>query len=136
MQTKNIKSVFDQQTDMENKRHNYNAKIGVDYSVSKNSTVGVVINGFINPGKWKSNTNTLIYDPNYNLTEQTKAFTSNNEKWKNFSGNINFRTKLDSAGQELTTDLSAIFNISLYQFFQPLVSTIMITTGGIKKATF
>lgn len=131
VQTKNIKSVFDQQTDMENKRHNYNAKIGVDYSVSKNSTVGVVINGFINPGKWKSNTNTLIYDPNYNLTEQTKAFTSNNEKWKNFSGNINFRTKLDSAGQELTTDLDYIqYNATS---FQPLVSTYYDNNGNQKK---
>jgi hypothetical protein len=119
--TKNIKSIFDQQTDMENQNHNYSAKVGLDYSVSKRSTIGVVLNGFYSPSLWQSSTNTLIYDPNGNLTDQTKAYTQNDEKWKNFSSNINFRTKLDSAGQELTSD----FDFIQYKAtsFQPLTST-------------
>lgn len=130
--TKNVKSVFDQKTEMENERQNYNAKIGVDYSVSKNSTLGVVLNGFYNPGTWKSNTNTYIYDPNHNLTDQTKAFTSNDEKWKNFSSNVNFRTKLDSAGQELTADLDFIQYKATS--FQPLISTYYDNNGNQKQA--
>jgi len=129
--TKNIKSIFDQKTEMENERQYYYAKVGIDYSVSKNSTVGVVVNGFYNPSMWKSNTNTFIYDPNYNLTDQTKAFTYNDENWKNFSSNINFRTKLDSAGQELSTD----FDFIQYKAtsFQPLTSTYYDNLGYQKQ---
>ena len=106
--TKNIKSIFDQKSTMENIRDFYSAKIGADYSISKKTTVGVVLNGYYNPGIWQSSTNTFIYDPNNVLTKQTTAFTENNEKWKNFSSNVNLRTVLDSTGQELTADLDYI----------------------------
>ena len=106
--TKNIKSIFDQKSIMENERDFYSAKIGADYSFSKKTTLGAVLNGYYNPGQWKSSTNTFIYDPNYVLTKQTSAFTQNNEKWRNFSSNVNFRTVLDTTGQELTADLDYI----------------------------
>ena len=106
--TKNIKSIFDQKSEMENKRDFYSAKIGADYSISKKTTVGAVINGYSNPGQWTSSTNTFIYDPNNVLLKRTSTFTENNEKWKNFSTNVNFRTVLDSTGQELTADLDYI----------------------------
>ncbi len=103
--TKNIKSVFDQESNMENQSHYVYGKAGLDYNVTKKTTVGVVINGYYNPSTWESITNTSIYDPNMVLTNKTKAITSNKEEWKNFSSNVNFRTVLDSAGQELTGDL-------------------------------
>ena len=106
--TKDIKSIFDQTSYMENQSHYYNAKIGADYTFTKKTTFGVVLNGYYNPSKWESNTNTLIYDPNNILTSKTGATAVNDEKWKNFSGNLNFRTILDSVGQELTTDLDYI----------------------------
>ena len=102
--TKSIKSIFESNTGMENQRHYYNAKMGFDYSVSKNTTLGVVLNGYYNPSLWQSSTNTSIYDPNHNLTDVTTAYTENKEKWKNFSTNVNLRTKLDTAGQEITAD--------------------------------
>jgi hypothetical protein len=106
--TKNLLSKFDQVSNMENQNNFYSGKIGLDYSASKKTTLGVVVNGFYNPGTWESKTNTLIYDPNDVLTARTKASTKNDEKWKNFSSNINVRTTLDSAGQELTADLDYI----------------------------
>ena len=130
--TKNIKSIFDQETLMENQRHYYNAKIGLDYSVSKNTTVGVVLNGFYNPSLWQSSTNTLIYDPNYNLTAQTTAYTENKENWKNFSSNFNVRTKLDTAGQEITADLDFIQYKATSM--QPLTSTYYDNMGNMTQA--
>jgi hypothetical protein len=106
--TKNLLSMFDQKSNMINQNHFASAKVGLDYSASKNTTLGVVLSGFYNPGIWGSNTNTLIYDPSHVLTSQTKASTTNEEKWKNFSSNFNFRTVLDSAGQELTADLDYV----------------------------
>jgi len=130
--TKIIKSIFDQETSMESESHNYSAKAGVDYNLSERSTLGVVLSGFYNPSLWQSNTNTLIYDPNYTLTDQTTAFSQNDEKWKNFSTNVNFRTKLDSAGQELTADLDYI-NYKATNF-QPLISTYYDNAGNLKQA--
>lgn len=129
--TKNIKSIFDQSTDMENQSHNYSAKAGLDYTVSKNTTIGFVLNGFYNPSLWQSSTRTSIYDPNYSLTDVTTAYTENKEKWKNFSTNLNFRTKLDSAGQELTTDLDFIQYKATS--IQPLTSTYFDNAGNQLK---
>jgi iron complex outermembrane receptor protein len=126
--TKNIKSIFDQTTTMESQSHNYNAKAGLDYTVSKNTTIGLVLNGYYNPSLWQSSTMTSIYDPNYNLTNVTKAYTENEEKWKNFSTNLNFRTKLDTAGQELTADLDFIQYKATS--VQPLTSTYFDNTGN------
>lgn len=130
--TKAITSIFDQQSDMENQNHYYSGKVGADFTVSKSTTVGVVLNGFYNPSLWQSNTNTLIYDPNNNLTAQTKAYTENDESWKNFSSNFNVRTKLDSAGQEITAD----FDFVQYKAtsVQPLTSYYYDNMGNLKQA--
>ncbi len=130
--TKNIKSIFDQETHMENQRHFYSSKIGLDYTVSKNTTVGMVLNGFYNPSLWQSRTNTYIYDPNNNLTDQTTAYTENKERWKNFSSNFNFRTKLDSAGQEITADLDFVQYKATS--VQPLTSTYYDNMGNMTNA--
>ena len=118
--TKDITTIFDQKSDMENQSHFYSGKMGLDYSVSKKTTLGVVFNGFYNPSHWESKTNAYIYEPNGELRSQTKAHTWNDEKWKNYSGNFNFRTVLDSAGQELTGDLDYIQYKSTN--YQPLYS--------------
>jgi hypothetical protein len=118
--TKQLLHIFDQTSLMRNRSHYYGAKVGVDYSVSKKTTIGMVLNGFYKPSTWQSNSNTYILDPNYNLESQTIASVRNDEKWKNFSGNLNLRTALDSAGQELTTDLDYIQYTATSS--QPLVS--------------
>jgi len=104
----NISSIFDQHAKMSNENHFYSGKIGLDYLVSKKTTVGVAINGFYNPSTWQANTRTDIYEADGNLMNQAKTDTRNTEKWKNFSSNFNFRTVLDSAGQELSGDFDFI----------------------------
>jgi iron complex outermembrane recepter protein len=129
--TKAITSIFDQNTEMENQSHNYSAKIGMDYTISKNTTLGAVVNGFYNPSLWQSNSNTFINNPDGSLREQIISYTENEEKWKNFSSNINFRTKLDTAGQELSADLDFIQYKATS--FQPLTSTYYNNMGNITK---
>lgn len=127
--TKAITSIFDQTTRMENQSHNYNAKVGLDYSVSKNTTLGVVLNGFYNPSLWESKSTTFIKNPDGSLNQQINSDTYNDEKWKNFSSNINFRTKLDTAGQELSADLDFIQYKATS--FQPLTSIYYNNIGNI-----
>ena len=129
--TKNIKAIFDQNSNMGNRSDNYSAKVGLDYSVSKNTTIGIVVNGFYNPSIWHSSTNTLIYDPNNNLTNQTTAFTKNEEEWKNFSSNFNVRTKLDSTGQTITADLDLIQYKATS--LQPLTSSYYDNMGNLTR---
>jgi iron complex outermembrane receptor protein len=118
--TKNILSVFDQKSDMQNQSQYYSGKIGLDYSASKKTTLGVVLSSSYNPSTWQSNTNTYINEPNGDRRSQTKSSTKNDEKWKNFSSNFNLRHTIDSAGQEITADLDYIQYRSTS--FQPLYS--------------
>lgn len=126
--TKNILSIFDQTSRMVNNNHFLSGKVGMDYSVSKKTTLGVVLSSFYNPSRWESSTETFIYDPNSVLTNQTNAFTENVEKWKNYSANLNFRTLLDTAGQELTGDIDFIQYKSTN--VQPLVSSYFDNDGN------
>ncbi len=126
--TKDLSSKFDQTSKMNNANDYYSAKVGMDYYVSKKTTLGVVLNGYTNPSTWQSNTNTFIYDPNNTLTSQTKAFAYNDQKWKNFSGNFNFQHVFDSAGQELTSDLDYIQYRSTNN--QPLISSYFDNMGN------
>ncbi|HEY6504593.1 MAG TPA: TonB-dependent receptor [Chitinophagaceae bacterium] len=130
--TKDILSIFDQKSAMENQGHFYSGKIGVDYSASKKTTFGVVLNGYYNPSTWESNTTTHIYDPLGNLTNMTTAYSRNDEKWKNFSSNFNVRTLLDSTGQELTADLDYIQYRSTS--VQPLISSYYDNAGNLLQA--
>ena len=130
--TKEIKSIFDQKTSMENQRHYYNAKIGADFFVSKKTTLGVGVNGFYNPSTWESVSSTDIFDPNHVLTSKTGATTRNDEKWKNFSGNVNFRTVLDSAGQEITADVDYVQYSATSS--QPLTSYYYDAMGNLTQA--
>lgn len=129
--TKDLLSIFDQKSIMENQSHYYSAKVGLDYTVSKKTTVGFVVNGFYNPSTWKSNTNTFIYTPANVLVSQSKSFSQNDEKWKNFSSNVNLRTVLDSVGQELSADLDYVQYRSTST--QPLISSYYDNMGNLAK---
>ena len=106
--TKDLLSIFKQRSIMGNESEFFNAKLGADYYASKKTTLGVVFSGFNNPSVWNSRTSTWIYSPDNTLLSQTKAITENDSKWKNFSGNFNLRSQLDSAGQEITADLDYV----------------------------
>jgi outer membrane receptor protein involved in Fe transport len=103
--TKQLLSYFDQTARMINKNNSENAKIGVDYFAGKNTTFGIVVTGFTSD---RDNTNrnvTDIYNSSLVLNNQTKAFSTAKQNWKNFSTNLNFRQQLDTLGTELTADI-------------------------------
>ncbi|MBI5857068.1 MAG: TonB-dependent receptor [Sphingobacteriales bacterium] len=129
--TKDILSIFDQTSKMANESHFYSAKVGLDYFATKKTTLGFVLNGYQNPHIWKSNTNTDIFNPNYVLTNQTKASSRNDDKWNNFSVNGYLKTVLDSAGQEFSTDLDYIQYRSTSM--QSLISSYYDNAGNLTK---
>lgn len=103
--TKEIKSHFDQESRIKDKGESLNGKIGLDYYVSKKTTLGAVVSGFNNPGVFSNQSDVFISDPNRILLSRTLANTSNDRKWKNVSTNLNFRHVFDSTGKELTADV-------------------------------
>ena len=103
--TKEMVTHFDQVSRMKNTGSFANAKLGADYFAGKNTTIGVVFSGFANRNDFRNNNNTNIYNKNMDFQSQTRAISLQEERWKNFSTNINFRQVLDSAGKELTADL-------------------------------
>ena len=102
--TKHLLRYFDQEAKMHNEWRSFNAKVGMDYFASKNTTLGVVFNGYSNPGEFGNRNTTFISDANGLLMSETRATADFNQHWKNFGTNLNFRHVLDTNGQELTAD--------------------------------
>jgi iron complex outermembrane recepter protein len=107
--TKELVSNFDQEGLRYNEGSNYNVKAGVDYFVNKKTTLGVVLNGAYSPRSSLIDNVTDISDPHGILLSQTKAINNNDQKWKNFSGNFNYRHVYDSTGRELTADVDYVY---------------------------
>ncbi len=102
--SKKIVSLFEQNTIMRNSNSSYNGKIGADYFVDKKTTIGIVVNGFINPNEQLSEGNINIFNTNHSLISTTKAVSNSNNKWKNIGTNFNIRHLLDTVGTEITFD--------------------------------
>lgn len=109
--TKALKSHFNQDARNDGTFNGYNAKLGMDYFPSKKTTLGVVFAGFLNDRSSDNVNLTYISDENAEPASQSRARLTNEQQWKNFSTNINFRRVLDTAGSELTADLDySIYN--------------------------
>jgi hypothetical protein len=102
--TKKIVSLFEQNSNMLNSNSSYNGKIGADYFVDKKTTIGIVVNGFINPSEQLSNGDINIFNAAHFLQSNTKAVSNADNKWKNIGSNFNVRHLLDTAGREVTFD--------------------------------
>ncbi len=106
--TKELVSHFDQVAKMKNENNSFNGKIGLDYFANKNTTFGFVVIGFSSDRSNSPRNVTNIFDNSGNLENQTRAFSTGKQDWKNFSTNLNFRQVLDTSGKELTADLDYI----------------------------
>ncbi len=82
--------------------HSY--KAGLDYYVSQKSTVGVMVNGFVND--WQSNgqNNTLIFNDNHDLTSRATTQAYSKEPLTSYTGNLNYKYDFDGKGREWTAD--------------------------------
>jgi outer membrane receptor protein involved in Fe transport len=103
--SKQLVSIFSQNSNSISQSNNHSAKIGADFFASKNTTYGFVINGFDNSSTRIGESNTRIMNANAALQSITLASTPSTERFKNLSSNFNFRHKFDTTGKELTIDL-------------------------------
>ncbi len=106
--TKALLSSFDQNTWRRNNSNSFNGKLGVDFFSGKNTTLGIVVNGFTSDNKRTNRTSTNIFDTKTGSFSKQKGVSSETQEWNNFSTNLNFRQVLDTTGEELTADLDFI----------------------------
>lgn len=102
---KTIDAIFDQEAFMPRFRDNHNLKLGLDYFLSKRTTLGIVGSGSITNG-WENNYNNAFLKNNMGDVDSIVYATNLiDQEWKNGSLNLNFRHSIDSSGRELTADL-------------------------------
>ena len=114
---KTVTSMFEQPTYMNNHGKNNSLKAGIDYYLSKKTTVGIVTSGFINNGEFKANSTGYLQD-NIGKTDSVANTLSNTkDKWKNGSVNLNLRHEF-SSNNEITADIDYIkYNSENNQLF-------------------
>ncbi len=91
----------------QNKRNftNNNFKAGVDFFLNKTNTLGFLVTGYFNRGKERTLTQTDI-GPSFTALDSI-LYGRNSEKssYNSLAYNANYKTVLDTSGQELTFDL-------------------------------
>ena len=96
---------FSQRSDFSKKNHGQNFKVGADYFINKNNTLGVLVTGYEGSNIENSVNATRIGG---SFTQQDSSVLANNvirNKYNNLSYNLNYKSVLDTAGQEITIDL-------------------------------
>ncbi|HSC36277.1 MAG TPA: outer membrane beta-barrel family protein, partial [Chitinophagaceae bacterium] len=102
---KTIKAQFDQVAFMPKNNINDNLKLGMDYFLSKKTTIGFVASGFINPSNDNNFNTSYLKNPSGQVDSIVKSSSMNHSTWKNGAVNLNFRHEYDSTGRELSADL-------------------------------
>lgn len=102
------RAIFEQTANWRSNRTNNNLKMGMDYSLTKKTILGVVISGFYNPENDRGNNTSYLKNPASKLDSIVQATSSSKELWKNGSVNLNMRHQFDSTGRELTADIDLI----------------------------
>jgi len=102
--SKQITSIFTQQTHMKFTNPGFNGKFGMDYYLDSKTTLGFVVSGSGNNENDKSTSTIYLKDPNQVVDSIVYSPSSNVTKWRNASININFRHQYDSSGREISAD--------------------------------
>lgn len=112
-----LDTLFDQKSTMQffNKSHNF--KGGLDYFASKNSTIGVMVNGNISDNTFKNYSRTVISDNKTGVVDRILvADNSNISDRENVNFNLNYRYA-DSLNRSLNIDADyGIYNIKSDQY--------------------
>lgn len=104
---KTVTAYFRQPSQMISDGRNNTLKMGMDYIVSKTTTVGFVASGFLSPRNFNSNSTGYLQDAASVTDSFANTIGKNNDRWKNGSININLRQQFKS-NTEITADLDYI----------------------------
>ena len=100
-----IQNVFKQNSQFYNPYLTHSFKAGADFFATKTTTIGVLINGTISNGSTTGVNSTNIYNGFDNLLSNVITNSKYNEKFSNYTSNLNYKHTFDSTGRELTVDM-------------------------------
>lgn len=95
-------------TSFRGRNNNHSVKLGADYFIDKKNVVGIVFTGFGFFGQPTPSTVTNIYNPDGSMQSGLYSTTDNNIKFRNYTGNVNYKHTFDSTGKELSVDLDYV----------------------------
>ena len=99
-----VDTLFDQKSKLNIDNRSHNFKAGMDYFLSKRSTIGIMANGSFSDMDFNNYSRTEIsYIPNKKLDRVLIADNTNANKKDNINANLNYRYA-DSTGHELNVD--------------------------------
>ena len=96
---------LDQLSNRINESQNNNLKLGLDYFVNKNATLGFVSTGFVTPQKQDGLTNSYLKDGNSTINSIENTTRAVNNTWKNGTLNINFHSSYDSSKKDVSANV-------------------------------
>ncbi|KQC00912.1 outer membrane beta-barrel family protein [Pedobacter sp. Hv1] len=88
-----------------NTSKNNTYKIGLDYELNDKNTIGFTFNGYHNNNKSNSKINTLIGAQELQHDSAIVASNLGKSKYNNQTYNLNYKSVIDTLGQELNADL-------------------------------
>ncbi|MFY0481128.1 TonB-dependent receptor domain-containing protein [Flavobacterium sp. PLA-1-15] len=97
------KTLFDQNSLMENENKNANAKIGLDFYASEKTTLGISVNGFLRTGSGNSDVRSVLTNASSVIDSTIIADNSTRDKFKNGSVTFNYSRDFNE-GKRLTAD--------------------------------
>ncbi len=125
----NEKTYFDQQGIQNYFIKNNSYKAGIDYYLNDQNIIGFMTSGYHNSTVSSDKINTLIGHSPFQIDSIVRAENPGNSQYKNQTYNLNYRSVIDTMGQELNIDVdySKTHNSELttYKnyFFNPAGST-------------
>lgn len=97
------KTLFDQNSLMENENKNANAKIGLDFYASEKTTLGMSVSGFVRNGSGNSDVRSVLANASSVIDSTIVADNSTSDKFRNGGVTFNYSRDLND-GKRLTAD--------------------------------
>jgi len=117
--TKDLETIFDQHSNIQNRSQAHNIKLGMDFYANKKTTAGIVLSGYINPSRSNGINTTLLENADKVVDSVVVANNLQKGKSNNLSVNFNLRHSFDSTGKEFTVDLDYLtYYQAKNQFFE------------------
>jgi len=101
----NEKTYFDQRGKQTYFIKNNIYKAGIDYYLNDKNIIGFMTSGYANSSTSSDKINTLIGNRPLQIDSVVRAQNPGKSQYKNQTYNLNYRSELDTAGQELNIDL-------------------------------
>lgn len=96
---------FDQKGRDRYNRTNNSYKLGLDYEIDSKNTIGLLVSGYTNKAKNSTTNNTMIGSLPSSVDSSIVMKNIGDYKYNNQTYNLNYKSAIDSNGQELNVDL-------------------------------